>query len=153
MRYFILCLALLWAFAIPAVAEQAELPLDPWRIDLITDSARPFTSVEVTAVRLEVHRFDLDAPANLEAQLSQGLPRDPVVAAVLARQRLEVLGQEQLATQFGSAYGGLLKALEFGLDRYPAIVFDGGESVIYGVTDLETALNYYRRWRLQEGAP
>jgi len=36
------------------------------------------------------------------------------------------------------------------VDRYPAIVFDG-QAVVYGVTDVETALAHYQKWR-QEGA-
>ena len=41
---------------------------------------------------------------------------------------------------------GLAKAVQYGVDRYPAIVFDG-QMVVYGVTDLEAALQYYRAWR------
>ncbi len=41
---------------------------------------------------------------------------------------------------------GLLKAAEYGIDRYPAIVFDG-YAVVYGVTDIGEALRQYRVWQ------
>jgi integrating conjugative element protein (TIGR03757 family) len=41
---------------------------------------------------------------------------------------------------------GLAKAVQYGVDRYPAMVFDGG-AVIYGVTDIHQALLRYRQWR------
>ena len=41
---------------------------------------------------------------------------------------------------------GLAKAMQYGVDRYPAIVFDG-QAVVYGVTDVQTAIAHYRAWR------
>ena len=41
---------------------------------------------------------------------------------------------------------GLAKAMQYGIDRYPAIVFDG-KAVVYGLTDLNSALDHYRTWR------
>ena len=40
----------------------------------------------------------------------------------------------------------LAKAMQYGVDRYPAIVFDG-QAVVYGVTDLKAALVHYQMWR------
>ena len=41
---------------------------------------------------------------------------------------------------------GLINAAEYGVDRYPAIVFDGN-AVVYGVTDIGEALRHYRKWK------
>jgi hypothetical protein len=41
-------------------------------------------------------------------------------------------------------FTGVLKAREWGLERFPAIVFGQGESVVYGVTDLEQAVLLWR---------
>lgn len=135
-----------------APAEQNATGPDPQRVEVITDRSHPFTGAEPNAARLKVQGFDLELPAQLETQLGEGLPSDPTVAARVARQRLESLGRQPLATRFANAYAGLLKALDYGIDRYPAVVFDGGESVVYGVTDLDEALGYYRRWRQQGSA-
>ena len=43
----------------------------------------------------------------------------------------------------------LSKALHYGVEKYPAIVFDG-ELVVYGLTDLTLALTQYRRWQSGE---
>lgn len=40
---------------------------------------------------------------------------------------------------------GLSRAMQYGVDHYPAIVVDG-RAVVYGVTDLEEALSRYRAW-------
>jgi integrating conjugative element protein (TIGR03757 family) len=41
---------------------------------------------------------------------------------------------------------GLAKAMQYGINRYPAIVFDG-QAVVYGVTDLNAARAHYQTWR------
>ncbi len=53
---------------------------------------------------------------------------------------------EQTMAAVKNAAVGLSKAMQYGVDRYPAIVFDG-EVVVYGLTDLSSALEYYRTWR------
>ena len=45
-----------------------------------------------------------------------------------------------------SAATGLAKALQYGVERYPAVVFDG-EVAIYGVTDIREVLQRYQQWR------
>ena len=55
-------------------------------------------------------------------------------------------GPEQLDA-LQRAASGLLKAAEYGIDRYPAVVFDG-HAVVYGVTDLDEAL---RRFETRQG--
>jgi len=38
--------------------------------------------------------------------------------------------------------------MQYGIDRYPAIVF-GGEVVVYGLTDPNAALVYYQKWQAE----
>ena len=40
--------------------------------------------------------------------------------------------------------------MQYRLDRYPAIVFNG-QAVVYGVTDVEDAFHRYRRWQEASG--
>jgi len=42
-----------------------------------------------------------------------------------------------------------MKAKQWGIQRYPAVVFGDGDSVVYGVTDLQEAIE---RWQAQGGA-
>jgi integrating conjugative element protein (TIGR03757 family) len=39
--------------------------------------------------------------------------------------------------------------MQYGIDRYPAIVFDG-HAVVYGVTDVQAATRIYEQWQ-EEG--
>jgi integrating conjugative element protein (TIGR03757 family) len=41
---------------------------------------------------------------------------------------------------------GLAKAMQYGIDRYPTIVFDG-KYVVYGVANVREALQQYRKWQ------
>jgi integrating conjugative element protein (TIGR03757 family) len=60
-------------------------------------------------------------------------------------QRFQQLNEKD-RTRMKQAAIGLAKAVQYGVDRYPAMVFDGG-AVIYGVTDIHQALLRYRQWR------
>lgn len=93
----------------------------------------------------EFHVYELDGIQRIEAKLSEGLTADLEQAKHLAMQRIQQLDQVSRA-QMQQAAIGIAKAAQYGVDRYPAIVFDG-EVVIYGVTDLREALQRYRQWR------
>ena len=75
------------------------------------------------------------------------MPRDPAKAKQAVLKRFQSMDAD-LSRQLENAAKGLAKALQYGVDRYPAIVFDG-ETVIYGVTDLDVATSHYRRWQAQ----
>ena len=94
---------------------------------------------------IDVQVYELDGIQRFEAQLSNNLPTDPKQSKQIALQRIQQL-DEQATTAIQNAAVGLAKAMQYGVDRYPAIVFDG-EVVVYGLTDLSTALDHYRIWR------
>jgi integrating conjugative element protein (TIGR03757 family) len=89
--------------------------------------------------------YNLDGIQRIESQLSQGLTADPEQSKQVVLQRFQQLNEED-RTRMQQAAIGLAKAVQYGIDRYPAIVFDGG-AVIYGVTDIHEALLRYRLWR------
>jgi integrating conjugative element protein (TIGR03757 family) len=128
MRNALLLVPLLVANA--AVAEP--------RVEVFTDSGHPVAHTEAFA---DVTVYRLDGLAQAQDQLSEGLPSDPTEASRIAAQRLDA--QPMLNEQMMQAGQGLTLAhLQYRLDRYPAIVFDG-ETVIYGVTDLAVAYRLY----------
>ena len=88
--------------------------------------------------------YELDGIQRIETELSRDLSADPEQSKRIVLQRLQKLGAADRA-QMQRAAMGLAKAVKYGVDRYPAIVFDG-QMVVYGVTDLEAALQYYRAW-------
>ncbi len=103
---------------------------------LVTSPGRP---------EIELLSYQLNGIQRFEAQLSSNLPTDPKQSKQIALQRIQQL-DEQATTAIQNAAVGLAKAMQYGVDRYPAIVFNG-KVVVYGLTDLSTALDYYRTWR------
>jgi len=104
------------------------------------------TSPDRSEIKLQRH--ELDGIQRFEAQLSNNLPADPKQSKQIALQRIQQLDEQESAVIQNTAVG-LAKAMQYDVDRYPAIVFNG-QVVVYGVTDLKVALGHYRIWR--EGA-
>ena len=122
----------------------------PQIIEVFTSTDLPITGeavINAGAARLknELQIYELDGIQRIEAKLSKDLSADPEQSKRIVLQRIQKLGAAD-RTQMQRAAMGLAKAVQYGVDRYPAIVFDG-QMVVYGVTDLEAALQYYRVWR------
>jgi len=89
--------------------------------------------------------YHLDGIQLAEAELSKNLTADPALSKQMILQRIQDMDEKTSARMQRSATG-IVRALQYGVSRYPAIVFDS-EVVIYGVTDLETAFEQYQSWR------
>jgi len=125
----------------------------PERIDIFYDDSVSLTGLEAVketlAGRTAIHLYDMNAPERVEDELGHGLPPDPERSKRILMERMQAIGIEALKRRFVAAYQGVIKSQEYGIDRYPAIVFDDGASVVYGVADLQEALNRYREWSRQ----
>jgi len=95
--------------------------------------------------KTELQIYELDGIQRIERQLSEGLTADPEQSKRVVLQRFQKLQEEDRA-QMQRAAMGLAKAMQYGIDRYSAIVFDG-EVAIYGVTDIDEALHRYQQWQ------
>ena len=102
-----------------------------------------FNSKNLSEIELQI--YQLDGIQRFEAKLSSNLPTDPNRSKQIAVQRIQQLDEQTMAAVQNAAVG-LAKAMQYGVDRYPAIVFDG-EAVVYGLTDLSSALDHYRTWQ------
>jgi len=135
---------------LPLIAFSAD-PGGPARIEIFTHMGGPVANVAAARQQLgdpsRVQYFTIDAQARLDAALSEELPPDPEEAREIVLERIQRLDRSQLARALQKSYEGLLRARRYGIDRIPAIVFDGGESVVYGVTDLQAALRLYHQHR------
>lgn len=100
--------------------------------------------IKSKAIDLKV--YDLDAVDKFESEISQSLPGDESEAKLAFDEYLNRTGREAFEKKAIQAYQGIMAAVRYGLEKYPAIIFDG-ESVIYGVTDLDDALNRYSAWK------
>ena len=86
--------------------------------------------------------YRVDGIARWQRALSQGLPADPERAKAIVMQRLQQ-ADRPLTSELEQAAKGLWLAAQYGVDRFPALVFDGG-AVVYGVTDVQQALQLYQ---------
>ncbi len=94
---------------------------------------------------IDIHLYELDDIQQFETLLSSNLPADPDLSKQIATQRIQQLDEQTMAAVQNAAVG-VAKAMQYGVDCYPAIVFDS-EVVVYGLTDLSSALDHYRTWR------
>ena len=101
------------------------------------DRAPPSTATVAT--------YQLDDLGRFESSLSEELPTDVAAAKIEALHKIQKLTEAHIMPLRNTALG-LAKAVQYGIDRYPAIVFDG-EAVVYGVTDLSEAADHYEAWR------
>ena len=134
-------LAGLLGTAASALADPAE------PVEIFAVAADPITGVEaLRAAGHPVQVYDLDAPAALDADLSRDLPADPLAARAQVQNRLAGADRTALVRRAQVAYASALRALDYGLERIPAVVFDR-RAVVYGEWDLVEALARYRQWR------
>ncbi|PLY13899.1 MAG: TIGR03757 family integrating conjugative element protein [Sedimenticola sp.] len=131
---------------------QAGRPVEvhPYLLEIFTTTDAPIAGEaginrQALSGEKEFHVYELDGIRRTEAKLSEGLPADPEQSKRVVLQRFQQLSEED-RTRIQRAAMGLAKATQYGVDRYPAIVFDG-QAVVYGVTDVQTALAHYRTWR------
>lgn len=90
-----------------------------------------------------LNEYNMDGHLNLEKELSEGLPqKDIELAEKIANERLEKLDWSKLQT----AFQGLALAAAWDIKKLPAFVFAEGEFVIYGVTDVNEAINRWEQY-------
>ena len=89
--------------------------------------------------------YEIDQINQLQRELSRGLPKDAEQAKQLVLERFQLI-DATVSQRLEHTAKGLVKAMHYGIDRTPAIVFDG-QAVIYGVTDVDEATKRYRQWR------
>lgn len=138
-----------------SVPTQAEAPSTVWphSTDVFTTEKTPIESVEQVADEhpgIAIHIHVLDTIEGLEDQLSRGLSAQPEQAKRQALERLQRLPPDSRA-QLEQSAKGLALALQLGVHRYPAIVFNQ-QQVMYGVTDLYWALRYYQAWQTADAS-
>ena len=131
---------------IDTAAAVAEV--SPHRVEIFTASDEPATNfAEVSALpnETDIRVYWLDGIHRLEAELSKQLPADAQSAERAVLERLQQLDKDRRDRVADSARA-LARAVELGIDRYPAIVIDG-QWVLYGLTDVSAAVTLYQRWK------
>ena len=123
------------------MAAAAAAASEPILIDVFTISDRPIARrAEPPGFIVRVHH--IDALHRLEQELSHGLPTDEAQAKSMALRRVQAMGAA-FNERTSQAMLGIELAYRYRIDRVPAIVFDQGSHVVYGVTDVDRAIALY----------
>ena len=125
----------------------------PHVIEVFTSEKYPVveTDAEGTGSNVQVPEitvYKIDAIQSVERELSRELPAAPQQSKPIVLQRIQNL-DEPARSRIQAAATGLTKAMQYGIDRFPAIVFDG-QAVVYGETDVQVAHTHYRAWRSRD---
>jgi integrating conjugative element protein (TIGR03757 family) len=131
---------LLFAGGAPSYGES------PPRIEVFHTAADSI----VVPSGVAVVRYVMDSTAAVEQALTAKLVGTARMANRAARHRHAANQVHQIQPEVARAvinsYQGLRRARLLGITRVPAIVFDDGAAVVYGVRDLREALSRYRQW-------
>jgi integrating conjugative element protein (TIGR03757 family) len=112
------------------VVQAARIEaVTPQVIEVFTSSDLPITGGAVISPApgrptADLQIYNLDGIQRVEAKLSEGLTSDLEQSKRVVLQRFQQLQEEDRA-QMQRAAMDLAKALQYGVDRYPAIVFEG----------------------------
>jgi integrating conjugative element protein (TIGR03757 family) len=118
-------------------------------IEVFSTSEQPVAGAEHERLRTAtITIYAVDGLERFESRLSEGLPADPDAAKAEALRRIQHLDDTRMVPAKNAGFG-LAKAVQYGVDRYPAIVFDG-RAVVYGVTDLVEALDRFEAWQREQ---
>jgi len=126
-------------------AQAASSHQQAISVEVFTTADRQVQWEPEAAQNIDLQVYELNPIQRFEEALSHDLPTDPNHAKQIVLQRIQQLDKQAMPAIQNAAIG-LAKAMQTGIDRYPAIVFED-ETVVYGVTDLGTALDHYRAWR------
>lgn len=133
--YSIISVVLTGVLCAPAWANEAAPA-----VEVFADSKFHVISISENTTVYVMDRID-----QLQQTLSKDLPSDPENAKKLVLARFQRM-DAQLSAELENAAKGLVQAIQYNVNRYPAIVFDGN-AVVYGVTDVNAATQLYQRWR------
>jgi integrating conjugative element protein (TIGR03757 family) len=119
--------------ASPGVSSDKAL-----QIEVFTNSSIYLTHTEGAMI------YQLDGLNQLEEELSQGLPANENAAMPMVRERLRKRGAAELQRRTAAVAAGIVRAGQYGIDRVPAIVFNG-QAIVYGMTNVAQARLAYEQ--------
>ncbi len=120
-------------------------------LEVITDQPNQIRdATELRQQGITVTVYDLTAGDRMAEVMSKGLTGPDTHAHQQVQQRIAAIGRKRFEAQLKQAFQATIQSVAYELDRHPAIVFNQGEAVVYGVTDLHTALRFYQQWKASQ---
>lgn len=129
--------------SIIALVSTNAIAESPLKIHVFHDSNSTITHTQTLKGNAVVSVYDLSEATRLEDEISFNLSSDPEKAQQQAMARLKK-GGKALENRIIQSHMPAMKALELGLKKLPAIVFND-EAVIYGETNVLAAYNKYKQ--------
>ena len=139
--HLILSIVLTGMLCEPVLADEPSIA-----IEVFTSSMNPVANGTDGITVYCIDRID-----RIQQELSKDLPANPEAAKQTALRRFQRM-DNKLSHELENASNGLVQAMQYGIIRYPAIVFDGN-AVVYGITDVRATIQRYRQWQTEEARP
>jgi integrating conjugative element protein (TIGR03757 family) len=111
---------------------------------IFSTKEQSFTQAYKLSNNWTIKHYLIDGGREFESKISQGLSKHKFTAQRQIRQRFNKHKKSWVA-QAKSAWQGAINAQSLHIEKVPAITFDKGKTLIYGVTDLLKALNIHRK--------
>ncbi|MDK9431180.1 TIGR03757 family integrating conjugative element protein [Gallibacterium anatis] len=135
-RTLLLCLGI-------SIAAWAELPSEV-NITVFSTQAYPIQNAQ-----LAQHLYHIDRVEQWEDALSQTLSSNPTQAESQAKAFFQHPDSQTKIRELQQAYQGVIIGWQMGIRKVPAVLFDSpqfGQDVIYGVTDVQYAIQLWKQW-------
>ncbi len=136
---------ILLTISIASYAQNSSHKIDaPYQIDVVTYNERPAVNIDYALdleITVKVHNFDTQS--NMQDELSKDLPNDEEKATAIAKERIKNIKPER----WNHIWNAALMAKKYDLKKAPAIIFNNGEAVIYGITDLQIAMKHWQSYK------
>jgi len=118
-------------------ANSSVLAVEVQQIELFVNSDMVVVhKAYARDVDLKVHY--VDEVKHLEAEINRQLPKNPQLAKNMAK---HLYSNQKLTRAFAKAYHAPIQAKLYGVKRLPAAVFNNGQGIVYGSTDIAKLLS------------
>ena len=141
-------------FILTLLISSNALSASDFRIDVIHNDQYMITGVQDLILSgVDVNIFNLDDPQRLIGSFKKSLSQNASLEQnkAIIMDRFNRMDKNELRQKFMQAYQGASLSMKQGVSRFPAILFNNGQSVIYGVTHLPTAVDIYNKWHTKRG--
>lgn len=102
-----------------------------------------FTQQHRIANNWKIKHYLIDGGIDFESRLSKGLSNNEAIATEQMKERFKK-NKNLWKKQAQSSWQGAINAQSINIKKVPAITFDRGETVIYGIKNLAQALRIYQ---------
>ncbi|MDY4281314.1 MAG: TIGR03757 family integrating conjugative element protein [[Pasteurella] mairii] len=143
--------AILLYFCTSVVAWADLSQNQDYRVKISVFSTQPYP---IQNAQLAQHFYHLDKVEQWEEQISQALSANPAQAERQAKAFFQRPDSQTKIRELQLAYQGVIVGWQMGIRKVPAVLFDSpkfGQTVVYGVNDVQQAITLWEQWIHQKG--